>query len=313
MTIQGRTARKKAKTCGDCAKYLTYDCPRCEYKDMKMNRVACESTDMACEEFQKKKREKKTKPIYKDSGYADEGYFEAIYHNDKPCFLVLKNNTFSLLETVSHDDKTFSPKEVNRIPYEPYGFFQGSIPNREALFWNVRREFQTFIDVESIWLEVLSACFFLSYQQEKLLTIPYIYVYGDNESGKSTVLQLLKFLCYRPMYGVTVPAADIYGYLEDVDAVGCVLEDEIQGIDRDIDKIKIYKAGYKEGAVVPRTIITKHERRIIYYNTFSFKACASERIPSVKGFRERFIEISMVEGYPEKEWADITPEDLKQE
>jgi len=113
------------------------------------------------------------------------------------------------------------------------------------------------------------------------------------------------------MYGVTVPAADIYGYLDDVDSIGCVLEDEVQGIRKDIDKIKIYKAGYKQGAVVPRTIITQHDRIIRYYNTFSFKACASERIPQVKGFRERFVEISMVEGYPEKEWTDITKEDLK--
>jgi len=83
----------------------------------------------------------------------------------------------------------------------------------------------------------------------------------------------------------------------------------VQGIRKDIDKIKIYKAGYKQGAVVPRTILTKYDRIIKYYNTFCFKACASEQIPHVKGFRERFIEISMVEGYPPKEWTDITSED----
>ena len=126
---------------------------------------------------------------------------------------------------------------------------------------------------------MLTGCVLLSYHQEKFQTVPYIYVYGDNESGKSTVLQVLKFLCYRPMYGVTVPSADIYGFLEDSDAIGCILEDEVQGIHKDTDKIKIYKAGYKQGAVVPRTIITQHDRIIKYYNTFCFKACASEQIP----------------------------------
>jgi len=291
-------------TCGQCRFFRT---EACTLKDQDRKKK-----DSKCVDFvRKKKGEKKTKPIYTDSGCSDIGYFEAIYHEDKPFFLVLKNKDFVIADDVFRNDKRISPKEVNRIPYEPYGYFQGTVPNREDLFWKVRREFQIFIDVEPIWLEVLSACVLLSYQQEKLLTVPYIYVYGDNESGKSTVLQLLKFLCYRPMYGVTVPAADIYGYLEDVNSVGCVLEDEIQGIDRDLDKVKIYKAGYKEGAVVPRTLITQHDRIIKYYNTFSFKACASERIPKVKGFRERFIEISMVEGFPEKEWTDITPEDLK--
>jgi len=113
------------------------------------------------------------------------------------------------------------------------------------------------------------------------------------------------------MYGVTVPAADIYGFLEDSDAIGCILEDELQGINKDTDKIKIYKAGYKQGAVVPRTVLLQHNRIIKYYQTFCFKACASEQIPQVKGFRERFLEIAMVEGIPEKEWVDITQEDLK--
>ena len=36
---------------------------------------------------------------------------------------------------------------------------------------------------------------------------------------------------------------------------------------------------------------------------------ASEQIPTVKGFAERFILIPMTEGYPPKEWADITIED----
>jgi len=301
----------KQKVCGDCEKRLTPECPRCEYNSHEENVAACLPTDSACDKFKKKKRQRRRKPTYKDSGTSDEGPFEAIYHKGKPSFLIKTKEGFGISETVMYNGETFHPKDVKRVPYLPFGYYQGEVPTREDLFWKIRREFQRFIDVEPIWIDVLSACVLLSYQQEKLQTVPYIFVYGDNESGKSTVLQLLKFLCYRPMYGVTIPAADLYGYLEDVDAISCVLEDEIQGIDKDTDKIKIYKAGYKQGAVVPRTIMTRHDRIIKYYNTFCFKACASERIPQVKGFRERFIEIAMVEGYPEKEWTDITQEDLK--
>jgi len=288
--------------CGQCKFFETEACPLPERK----------ASDPKCNDFvREKKGEKKTKPIYRDAGISEQGYFESIYNHDKPTFLVSNSNQLSLCETVSLDERVFQPKQVNQIPYEPYGFYPGELPSREELFWRIRNEFHAFLDLEPIWKEVLSACVLLSYQQEKLLTVPYIYVYGDNESGKSTVLQLLKFLCYRPMYGVTVPSADIYGYLNDVDSIGCILEDEIQGIHKDVDKIKIYKAGYKQGAVVPRTILLQYDRVIKYYNTFCFKACASEQIPQVKGFRERFIEISMIEGYPEKEWTDITQDDLK--
>lgn len=290
--------------CGACRFFETEAC----------NLRPRKAKDESCDEFYPKRKKangKQGKRRYKDSGLAEEGYFEAIYHNDKPAFLIKSSEGFIISETVECNGETFQPKDVKRIPYDSYGYYKGEVTHREDLFWKIREEFHSFIDVEPIWQNVLAACVMFTYQQEKLLTVPYIFVYGDNESGKSTVLQLLKFLCYRPMYGVTVPAADIYGYLDDVDSIGCVLEDEVQGIRKDIDKIKIYKAGYKRGAVVPRTVLTQYDRIIKYYNTFSFKAVASEQIPQVKGFRERFIEIAMVEGYPDKEWTDITSEDLK--
>lgn len=309
-------ADRENKICGECARFKvpSAGCPSYEsFSEYVDGRPLMDAKSTACSDFYpvKKAKEKRTRKQIKDSGITADGCFEAIYHNGKPCFLVKDSHDFSTFETLEIDGQISSPKEQKQIPYEAYGFYKGSVPNREDLYWKVRRELQIFIDVEGIWLDVLAACVLLTYQQEKLQTVPYIFVYGDNESGKSTVLQLLKFLCYRPMYGVTVPSADIYGYLEDSDAIGCILEDEVQGIQKDTDKIKIYKAGYKQGAVVPRTVMLEHDRVIKYYQTFCFKACASEQIPQVKGFRERFIEINMVEGSPDKEWTDITKDDLK--
>ena len=297
--------------CGECARFKVPDSGCWNSYDIQQGILL--PSDKACDRFYpryEKQKDKKTKKQLRDAGLCDSGYFEAIYHNSKPCFLIKEENDFNIAESFEIDEQVFYPKEAKHVPYEPYGYFEGTAPNREELFWKVNQEFQTFIDVEAIWRDVLSACVLLSYHQEKLQTVPYVFVYGDNESGKSTVLQVLKLLCYRPMYGVTVPSADIYGFLEDSDAIGCILEDEVQGIHKDTDKIKIYKAGYKQGAVVPRTIITQYDRIIKYYNTFCFKACASEQIPQVKGFNERFLFIPMVEGSPEKEWADITREDL---
>jgi hypothetical protein len=134
---------------------------------------------------------------------------------------------------------------------------------------------------------------------------------GDNESGKTVALNLLNWLCYRPMLGVTIPSADTYGYLDDSEAPGTILEDEAQGLQRDMEKSKIYKAGYKRGAVVPRTMITQNKRFIKYFRVFCFKACAAEEIPHVKGLLERFIFIPMVEGYPRRDWADFNEEDEK--
>ena len=306
----------EGKTCGDCARFKVPDagCPNYEYfREYVDGRPLMDAHGAACSDFHqaRKVKDKSTKKQMKDSGVTVDGCYEAIYHNGKPYFLVKNSETFSIVESLEVDGQVFYPKEQRNVPYESYGYFEGPVPNREELFWKVREEFESFVDVESIWKDVFSAFTLLSYQQQKLLTAPYIYLYGDNESGKTTVLHVLNALCYRPLFGVTIPAADIYGYLEDSNSVGTVLEDEIQGIHKDFDKIKIYKAGYKKGAKVPRTLMTQNDRIIKYYGVFCLKACASEQLPTVKGFRERFVEVPMVEGYPPKEWADVAKEDLE--
>jgi len=290
--------------CGVCHYFETEAC------DLKPRKAK----DQACGDFYRKRETKqsKPKPLIKASGIALEGPFEAIFHNGEPRFLVRTDNGFEIKETVTNPSKLVVPLDRKQFPYEPYGYQPGGIPTREELFWRVRDEFEWFLDCEPEHKDFLAACVLLTYQQEKLRTVPYAYFYGDNESGKTVALSILKMLCYRPLYGVTIPSADLYGYLDDSDCIGTILEDEAQGLDKtkDFDKTKIYKAGYKEGAVVPRFMMSQTMRYIRYYNTFCFKAVASEKLPQLKGLLERFIFISMVEGYPKKDWADINGEDL---
>ncbi len=298
--------RGQGKKCADCTNWKVKD-SACTYQE-DIRKGIIRITDPACEDFYPKRREKPK--LHKSSGYAEQGRYEAIYHKGKPAFLAVNNGEFRVCEEVTAEGETFLPKEhPSEFPYETYGYYEGKLPSREELFWKVREEFNLFLDVESIWKDYLAACVLLSYQQEKLRTVPYVYFVGDNESGKTVALNLLNWLCYRPMLGVTIPSADTYGYLDDSDAPGTILEDEAQGLQRDMDKAKIYKAGYKKGAVVPRTILVQNKRFIKYFRVFCLKACAAEETPRVKGLLERFIFISMVEGYPNKDWADFDKED----
>jgi hypothetical protein len=300
------TERGKGKKCAECANWKVKDSP-CTYQD-DIRKGIIRITDPACDDFYPKGKEKPK--LHKSNGYAEQGHYEAIYHKGKPAFLAVNNGEFRVYEEVTAEGETFLPKEhPGEFPYEAYGCFEEALPSREELFWKVREEFHLFLDVESVWKDYLAACVLLSYQQEKLRTVPYVYFVGDNESGKTVALNLLNWLCYRPMMGVTIPSADIYGYLDDSDAPGTILEDEAQGLQRDMDKAKIYKAGYKKGAVVPRTILMQNKRFIKYFRVFCLKACAAEETPRVKGLLERFIFIPMVEGYPTKDWADFNKED----
>jgi hypothetical protein len=298
--------RGKGKKCSDCTNWKDPNSPCTYYYEIMKGNIF--KTDPACSDYYPKGKEKPK--LHKASGFAEQGHFEAIYHNAKPAFLTMNNDTFKICEEVTVEGESFLPKEYpNEFPYEPYGYFESAVPNREDLFWKVREEFDLFLDLEPIWKDYLAACTLLSYQQEKTRTVPYVYFVGDNESGKTVALNLLNWLCYRPMLGVTIPSADVYGYLDESEAPGTILEDEAQGLYKDLDKAKIYKAGYKKGAVVPRTMITQNKRFIKYFRVFCFKACAAEEMPHVKGLIERFIFIPMTEGYPRKDWADINKQD----
>jgi hypothetical protein len=298
--------RGKGKKCGDCANWKLKDSP-CTYYDDIIKGVI-NKTDPACEDFYPKGKEKPK--VHKTSGYAEQGFYEAIYANGKPAFLAVKDGNFRVIEEVTVEDEVFLPKEYpDEFPYEPYGYYDGNLPTHEELYWKVREEFGLFLDLESSWKDYLAACVLLSYQQEKMRTVPYVYFVGDNESGKTVALSLFNWLCYRPMLGVTIPSADVYGYLDDSDTPGTILEDEAQGLYKDLDKAKIYKAGYKKGAVVPRTMLTQNKRFIKYFRVFCFKACSAEEMPHVKGLLERFIFIPMTEGYPTKDWADLNKDD----
>jgi hypothetical protein len=298
------------RTCQNCERFKVPN-SGCTYTHEISQRTILPS-DQACEDYLPKNQDSKKEQQlpHKACGLSEEGYYEAIYHQGKPAFLVLNKQNLSVKEKVTIDGKSHQPKEYpNEFPYEPYGYSESAVPSREDLFWKVREEFNLFLDLEPIWKGYLAACVLLSYQQEKTRTVPYVYFVGDNESGKTVALSLFNWLCYRPMLGVTIPSADTYGYLDESEAPGVILEDEAQGLYKDLDKAKIYKAGYKQGAVVPRTMITHNKRFIKYFRVFCFKACAAEEMPRVKGLLERFIFIPMTEGYPRKDWADLNKED----
>jgi hypothetical protein len=191
----------------------------------------------------------------------------------------------------------------------PYVVEDLTIKSRAELVDLVRAEVDKFVDAEPEEKAIFTGLIILSYCQEFFETIPYLYLVGDNSSGKSHLLQLFNHLCYRPLYGVSLTHADIYSYLEDDGLPLTILEDEFQGSEKDNEKMKVYKAGYKKDARVPRVVLFEGGRRVDYFNCFGLKAFAAEQLVENKGFLERCLIVELVEGYPEKDHYD--GEDLK--
>jgi hypothetical protein len=226
-----------------------------------------------------------------------------------PKLLVLGPQGFETHDWLLVDGVELRPRSPRSYPYEPYVVENFTVKKKSELVDLVRAEVDKFVDAEPEEKAIFTGLIVLSYCQELFETLPYLYLVGDNSSGKSHLLQLFYHLCYRPLYGVSLTHADIYSYLEDDGLPLTILEDEFQGSENDNDKMKIYKAGYKKRTPVPRVTIYEGGRRVDYFNSFGLKIVASEQLVENKGFLERCLVVEMVEGYPEKDHYD--GEDLK--
>jgi len=226
-----------------------------------------------------------------------------------PKLLVLGPQGFEMHDFLLVDGVELRPRSPRSYPYMPYVVDDFTVKSRAELVELVRAEVDKFVDAEPEEKAIFTGLIILSYCQEFFETVPYLYLVGDNSSGKSHLLQLFNHLCYRPLYGVSLTHADIYSYLEDDGLPLTILEDEFQGSEKDNEKMKVYKAGYKKDARVPRVVLFEGGRRVDYFNCFGLKAVAAEQLVENKGFLERCIVVELVEGYPEKDHYES--EDLK--
>jgi hypothetical protein len=221
-----------------------------------------------------------------------------------PKLLVYGPAGFAVVENYRVGGDTIIARPPRSYPYKPYVVENFEAKSRLGLIDLVHREVATFIDAEPEEKATFTAFIVLSYVQELFDALPYLYLVGDNESGKSHLLNLMAELCYRPLAGVSHTAADLYSYLEDDGLPLTIIEDEYQGSEKDTEKMKVYKSGYKKGARVARVVTYEGGRRVDYFNSYGLKIVAAEKLIENKGFMQRCIVIEMVEGYPEKDHYD---------
>ena len=264
-----------------------------------MEQVERACAQLALAETQLEKEETSITAV-KVAGLADEGFYEAIYHEDKPAFLVYSNGQFKILSEVHEGEVTIQPPTKEMCPYPPYRFYEGLV-DAETLAKEVYGEYDAFADADTHYKHRWTVETFLTYQTEKLMSVLYEFLVGAEGSGKTNVTIVMKYLMYRALWGTSFPAADIFTYLA-MHPSGTIIEDEIQGVEKDREKLKIYLTGYKRGAVIPRIFDLPDGKRIIrYYPCFCFKAVASRRLVKEPAFMERFAIAHMIEGYPKKD------------
>ncbi|MGY5147594.1 MAG: hypothetical protein ACW9W4_06320 [Candidatus Nitrosopumilus sp. bin_7KS] len=260
----------------------------------------------------------KTMPTKKDKGTPDvkkktkgmigDVFVESILYQNIPYFLINDGGVVGIVERLTHENVIYEPLQSDEVGYFPYNFdsmylslLKNNPPTRQQILDDLKKIVDTYIDANQIDRNLILGDLLLSYCQDWIDTLHFVYFVGETESGKSSGLHLFRWLGYRPLYGEDIPNADIYNFLgTEEEAAGTICEDEAQEININREKIRTYKNSYSRGATKARIIgVDSTRKRQVYYKTFCLKLFAGESIPDDKGFGERLAVIYMTEGQPE--------------
>ena len=251
-------------------------------------------------------------------GWFGDIFVESIYIDGEPHFLANVNGEIKLSKQFEFEGKIIAPVERSDTPYEAYEFSKSYLdllknnpPTKEELLEQLETKIKRYIDVNDSNRLVILIDTFLTYCQDQIDTVHYLFIVGDTESGKSTIGHLIKNVGYRVQYQTDLNYAGIYNfYGTREEANGTIIEDEAQNLDSSKDKIRLYKNSYTRGSKMAIVVgkDTGHKRQM-YYNTFGFKVFIGENIPYDKGFKERLVILRMNTGFPEANIKRLTTEE----
>jgi hypothetical protein len=237
----------------------------------------------------------------------------------KPMFLQIIDGKAKLSEKIQLPDASLYP--LDRVSYlnKEYSFSSEEEINRyierakketlDSIYNDIKSIWRKYVDADNSHIVICAADTIFTYFQDKLGMTHYLLFVGDNNVGKTNRLTVFQQLAYRPLCDVSITPANIYRFLGSVEeGQGIILEDEIDNIDEQDEKMKIYKAGYKTGTKVSRNDDTSSGRRSQGYWTYGFKAFTSEKQPDsikAKGFNERAFVIKCSAGNPEYDISEV--------
>ncbi|MFZ0345399.1 MAG: hypothetical protein WAL24_09595 [Nitrososphaeraceae archaeon] len=194
---------------------------------------------------------------------------------------------------------------------------KSKLENLDSLYRKVKAIWLKYIDADDFHISLCAADTIFTYFQDKIGLTHYLFFVGGNDTGKSNNLTVIEFLAYRCFNSISITYANIYTFLgSGEEGQGTICEDEADNIDRDHEKMKIYKSGYQTGKGVARTDLPQGVRSQNKWRTFGFKAFAGERLPDImkgKGLLQRITELNCSDGNPQYDIAEVVSAEHEEE
>lgn len=234
-----------------------------------------------------------------------------------------KGKGFHLENSIETYQEILYPMPKRGLPYRDYKLTEqvwkqleaGKINvDKQQLYLEIFDKIDTYLVTNPAYKALIVAQILESYIQFKFNAVGYIFFTGSQDSGKSRACELIQFLSYRPMFGLSLNASNIYNYIgcdEENEGQVTIIEDEFAEINRNeaFDRLKIYRSGYRRGNSVPRILDAGSSQRMqVFYRTFCSKIFNGYKLPKDSAFQSRCIEIPMSTGEPECD--EVLPEHL---
>jgi hypothetical protein len=163
--------------------------------------------------------------------------------------------------------------------------------------YNSDEELEEDIDIFiKTWLDVSDDCrqkavwyVMLSWNIDRLNTIPYLRALGDYGTGKTRYLDVIGGICYKPMYvGGSVRAAPIYRVIDLWRGTAVFDEFTLSKSDETEDIVQILNNGYQRGKPVLRCDATNYDK-VKCFDPFGAKILATRTEFADKALESRCI------------------------
>ena len=164
-----------------------------------------------------------------------------------------------------------------------------------------------YIDQESHIKQIQTIDILFSYFQDRFPTVHYLGIFGDNNSGKSSIGDVFEALAYRTVNTTDPSPANIFKSLGPVEPGQITLVlDEAEKVDQSYDMMTILKTGYDYRKTVSK--VNDISRKPEKFFTFCQKLIIGERAPSpnlAKGLNERIFSDIVYYGTPRYDIKEI--------
>lgn len=242
------------------------------------------------------KNQEESELLYQISKYTkDKKIHESIIINKVPVFIAFNELTQDIDFTFRINNtkkEIFTPIEKTKIGYIAYEFENKEELNRlfnKAKNMNIFDIFNGLYEILENYTNndfhrlLVTLLIVFSYFQDKFASTPYLYIFGDNDTGKTNLGSMISALAYRCCLDINPSTASIYRTLGKFEeGQGTFVFDEIDDKIRSEGALRdILKSGYKKGAKVSRCD-TNNNNDVDKFNTFGFKVLISETLPEEK-------------------------------